>query len=234
MKSKLNILLLGLFFQIYFTSCTLERRLHNSGLHVQINAFKRQGLREPIIKKSKIEHSKLNEEITYTAKTNIESNIFSEMSNNMVEQYYILEVEDLASNISNKQKLKIENQQPFNEYNVVSALEKINYNSSNDNESIEYETESISKIKTKRRFEPYTYLSILGFIGVALISILLDSVVIFMLGAIALIVLSIIGLSSLIESPSQWKLKFFSYLFAILGLFVGVLALLTMGLWTCC
>jgi len=66
----------------------------------------------------------------------------------------------------------------------------------------------------------------LGSIGVSI-----DSVVIFALGALGSIVLTCMGLYWLIKSPEDWKLKFFSYLFVVLGFLAAFVSYAAIAWW---
>jgi hypothetical protein len=234
MKIKFNLILLGLFFQVYFSSCTMEKRVYNRGLNVQVYAFQKRDFKEIEVKKAKPERFKINPEAKDAITIDEKSNTFIERSNTPKEQNSIFGNKSLDVKIQHSKKLRKENHLAYKENSSFVYTEGVRNDSFVDREDIEYKAESSSKLKSNREFESYSYLSILALIVLGSIGGVTGSLAIFILGALGSIVLSVMGLYRLIKSPGQWKLKFFSYFFAILGFLFGLMALLLSGWWDCC
>jgi hypothetical protein len=234
MKTIIKLSILGIVLQVCFASCTVEKRVYNRGLNVQVYAFQKRDFRETEIRKAKPERSKINPEAKDAITIDEKSNTFIERSNTPKEQNSIFGNKSLDVKIQHSKKLRKENHLAFKENSSFAYTEEVKNDSFVYSEDIVHRAENNSKSISDRKFEPFSYLGILALFALGFISISIDSVALFILGALGCIVLTSIGLYWLIKSPEDWKLKFFSYLFVVLGFLLGVIALLISGWWDCC
>jgi hypothetical protein len=214
---------------VCFASCTVEKRVYNRGLNVQVYAFQKRDFRETEIRKAKLERSKINPEAKDAITIDEKSNTFIERSNTPKEQNSIFGNKSLDVKIQHSKKLRKENHLAFKENSSFVYTEGVKNDSFVDSEKVEYQSDSNSKLKSNRKFEPFSYLGVLFLIVFAFIGDRLNSEVMFIIGTLGIFVLSAIGFYRLIKSPSKWKLKFFSYLFVILGLLIGLVSILTIN-----
>jgi len=231
MKTIIKLSILGIVLLVCFASCTVEKRVYNRGLNVQVYAFQKRDFRETEIRKSKPERSKINPEAKDALTIDEESNTFIKRSNAPKEQNSIFGNKSLDVKIQHSKKLKKGKSFAYGENSSFAYTEEVKNDSFVDSEDIVHRAENNLKSISDRKFEPYSYLSLLVLLSLGSIGVSIDSVVIFALGALGSIVLTCMGLYWLIKSPEDWKLKFFSYLFVVLGFLAAFVSYAAIAWW---
>jgi hypothetical protein len=231
MKTIIKLSILGIVLLVCFASCTVEKRVYNRGLNVQVYAFQKRDFRETEIRKAKLERSKINPEAKDALTIDEKSNTFIERSNTPKEQNSIFGNKSLDVKIQHSKKLRKENHLAFKENSSFVYTEGVKNDSFVDSEKVEYQSDSNSKLKSNRKFEPFSYLGVLFLIVFAFIGDRLNSEVMFIIGTLGIFVLSAIGFYRLIKSPEDWKLKFFSYLFVVLGFLAAFVSYVAIAWW---
>jgi len=106
MKTIIKLSILGIVLLVCFASCTVEKRVYNRGLNVQVYAFQKRDFRETEIRKAKPDRSKINPEAKDALTIDEESNTFIKRSNAPKEQNSIFGNSDLYVKIQHSKKLK--------------------------------------------------------------------------------------------------------------------------------